>query len=134
MTKLETIEGIGSTYAQQLREAGISTVEGLLEAGATPKGRKEMRETTGIGAEFILDWVNRADMMRIRGIGEEYGDLLERAGVDTVPELAQRNPENLHQKMIEVNAEEELVRRPPSQSMVEQWVEQAKELPRVVHY
>jgi predicted flap endonuclease-1-like 5' DNA nuclease len=134
MTKLEIIEGIGPIYAQQLREAGISTIEGLLESGATPEGRKEIQEATGIGAEFILDWVNRADLMRIRGIGEEYSDLLEKAGVDTVPELAQRNAENLYQKMNEVNADKELVRRPPSQSMVEEWVQQAKGLPRAVHY
>lgn len=134
MTKLEIIEGIGPTYAQQLREAGIGTVEALLEAGATPDGRRELHETTGIGDEFILDWVNRADLMRVRGVGEEYSDLLERAGVDTVVELARRNPENLHQTMMEVNAEEELVRRPPSQGMVAQWVQHAKELQRVVSY
>ncbi len=134
MTKLETIEGIGPTYAQQLREAGIGSVEALLEEGATPEGRQEIRETTGIGAELVLDWVNRADLMRIRGVGEEYSDLLEWAGVDTVVELAQRNPENLYRKIIEVNEEKKLVRRPPSQGMVEQWVEQAKALPRAVSY
>ncbi|MEA3377693.1 MAG: DUF4332 domain-containing protein [Chloroflexota bacterium] len=134
MTKLEIIEGIGSTYAQKLREAGIGSIEALLEEGATPEGRKELQESTGIGAEFILDWVNRADLMRIRGVGEEYSDLLEWAGVDTVVELAQRNPENLYQKVLGVNAERKLVRRPPSSGMVEDWVRQAKALPRVVSY
>jgi predicted flap endonuclease-1-like 5' DNA nuclease len=134
MTKLATIEGIGPTYAQQLREAGIGSVEALLEAGATSQGRQEIHEATDIGDEFILDWVNRADLMRVKGVGEEYSDLLERAGVDTVVELAQRNAGNLHRKLLEVNAEEELVRRPPSQTMVERWVQQAKELPRVVSY
>jgi predicted flap endonuclease-1-like 5' DNA nuclease len=134
VAKLETIEGIGATYAQQLRDAGVGSVETLLETGATPEGRKELEETTGIGGEFILDWVNRADLMRIRGVGEEYSDLLERAGVDTVPELAQRNAGNLYQKMMDVNAEEELVRRPPTETMVEEWVKQAKTLPRAVFY
>lgn len=134
MTKLEIIEGIGLTYAQKLRKAGIGSIEALLEKGATPEGRQELQESTGIGAEFILDWVNRADLMRIRGVGEEYSDLLEWAGVDTVVELAQRNPENLYQKLLEVNAEKELVRRPPSSGMVEDWVQQAKALPRVMSY
>jgi predicted flap endonuclease-1-like 5' DNA nuclease len=134
MAKLEIIEGIGPVYAQKLREAGFSTIEALLKTGATPAGRKEIQEATGIGAEFILDWVNRADLMRIRGVGEEYSDLLEKAGVDTVVELAQRNADNLYQKVIEVNAEKQLVRRPPSRGMVGQWVQQAKALPRVVTY
>jgi predicted flap endonuclease-1-like 5' DNA nuclease len=134
MARLEIIEGIGPVYAQKLREAGINTTNALLKAGATPEGRKELREATGIGAEFILDWVNRADLMRIRGVGEEYSDLLEKAGVDTVVELAQRNSGNLYQKLIEINAEKRLVRRPPSQTMVDQWVQRAKALPRVVSY
>jgi predicted flap endonuclease-1-like 5' DNA nuclease len=134
MTKLETIEGIAETYAGQLREAGIGSVEALLDAGSTPDGREEIEQATGIGGEFILDWVNRADLMRIRGVGEEYSDLLERAGVDTVVELAQRNAGNLYQKMLEVNDEEELVRRPPTETMVEEWVKQAKSMPRVVSY
>jgi predicted flap endonuclease-1-like 5' DNA nuclease len=134
MAKLETIEGIGLVYAEKLRAAGIRTVEALLRAGATPEGRKELAERTGIGDEVILDWVNRADLMRVRGVGEEYSDLLEKAGVDTVVELAQRNPDNLHQKLLEVNAEKRLVRRPPTRGMVARWVEQAKVLPRVVSY
>ncbi|MFW6135599.1 MAG: DUF4332 domain-containing protein [Chloroflexota bacterium] len=134
MTKLEVIEGIGPIYAQKLRQVGIGSIEALLETGATPEGRQELQENTGIGAEFILDWVNRADLMRIRGVGEEYSDLLEWAGVDTVVELAQRNPENLYQKLLEVNAEKKLVRRPPARNMVKDWVEQAKALPRGVSY
>jgi predicted flap endonuclease-1-like 5' DNA nuclease len=134
MARLEIIEGIGPVYAQKLREAGIRTIEALLKIGATPAGRKEIQEATGIGAEFILDWVNRADLMRVRGVGEEYSDLLEKGGVDTVVELAQRNSDNLYQKLIEVNAEKRLVRRPPSRSMVDQWVQQAKALPRKVSY
>jgi len=132
--KLEAIEGIGSVYAEKLRAAGIRSVRALLHAGATPEGRKELEEGTGIGHEYIMDWVNRADLMRIPGIGEEYSDLLEKAGVDTVPELAQRNPDNLHAKLLEINAEKRLVRRPPSRSLVVRWVEHAKRLPRVVSY
>jgi predicted flap endonuclease-1-like 5' DNA nuclease len=134
MAKLETIEGIGLVYAEKLRAAGIRTVEALLRAGATPEGRKELAERTGIGDEYIMDWVNRADLMRVRGVGEEYSDLLEKAGVDTVVELAQRYPDNLHQKLLEVNMEKRLVRRPPTWGMVARWVEQAKVLPRVVSY
>jgi predicted flap endonuclease-1-like 5' DNA nuclease len=134
MAKIETIEGIGLVYVEKLRAAGIRTVEALLRAGATPEGRKELAERTGIGDEYILDWVNRADLMRVRGVGEEYSDLLEKAGVDTVIELAQRNPDNLHQKLLEVNVEKRLVRRPPTRGMVTRWVEHAKALPRIVSY
>jgi len=134
MAKLETIEGIGMVYAEKLRAAGIGTIEALLRAGATPEGRKEVAERTGIGDEYILDWVNRADLMRVRGVGEEYSDLLEKAGVDTVIELAQRNPDNLYKKLLEVNAEKRLVRRLPNRGMVARWVEEAKVLPRVVSY
>ena len=134
MAKLETIEGIGPIYAEKLRAAGIRTIEALLSAGATPEGRKELAEKTGIGDEYILDWVNRADLMRIRGVGEEYSDLLEKAGVDTVVELARRNPDNLYEKLVEVNAEKRLVRRLPTRETVAGWVEEAKTLPRVVSY
>jgi len=134
MARLEIVEGIGPVYAEKLRAAGVRSVNALLQAGATPKGRKELAEKTGIGDERILDWVNRADLMRISGIGEEYSDLLEWAGVDTVPELAKRNPDNLHKSMLEVNEEKRLVRRPPTRNMVARWVEQAKTLERIVSY
>jgi predicted flap endonuclease-1-like 5' DNA nuclease len=134
MSKLEQIEGIGPIYAEKLRVAGIRSVEALLRNGATPEGRREVEERSGIGHEYILDWVNRADLMRVRGVGEEYSDLLEKAGVDTVVELAQRNPDSLHEKLLEVNEEKRLVRRPPSRGTVSDWVEQAKAMPRVVSY
>jgi predicted flap endonuclease-1-like 5' DNA nuclease len=134
MAKLEIIEGIGPVYAEKLRAAGIGSVSALLRAGATPEGRRDLEEKTGIGHEYILDWVNRADLMRIRGIGEEYSDLLEWAGVDTVPELAQRSADNLYKKILEVNEEKELVRRPPTRDMVARWIEQAKTLERAVSY
>ena len=113
---------------------GVQTVEALLERGATPQGRQELAEVTGLGNKRILEWVNHADLFRIKGIGEEYSDLLEEAGVDTVPELAQRTPANLYAKMQEVNAEKKLVRRVPPLSSVRSWIEQAKALPRIVLY
>jgi predicted flap endonuclease-1-like 5' DNA nuclease len=134
MTRLITIEGIGETYAQKLKEAGFTTTEAFLEKGATPQGRKALAEQTGISGKLILEWINRADLYRIKGVSEEYSDLLEAAGVDTVPELAQRNAENLYAKLGEVNAAKKLVRRLPTQSQVSNWIEQAKALPRVVTY
>ena len=134
MTKLALIEGIGPVYAQKLQEAGIQTVQALLDQGATPQGRDKLAELTGLSGKLILEWVNHADLFRIKGVGEEYSDLLEEAGVDTVPELAQRNAENLCAKLQEVNAEKRLVRRVPPLSMVADWIKQAKELPRVIQY
>jgi len=134
MTKLISIEGIGETYNQKLQEIGVKDVEALLEAGKTPQGRKDLAEKSGITGKLILEWVNRADLYRIKGIGEEYSDLLEAAGVDTVPELAQRRAENLLEKTKTVNAEKKLVRRLPTLVQVSDWIEQAKNLPRVVTY
>jgi predicted flap endonuclease-1-like 5' DNA nuclease len=134
VAKLEEIEGIGPVYAAKLRAAGIRSVTALLRAGATPAKRKELEARAGVGREYILDWVNRADLMRVEGVGEEYSDLLDKAGVDTVVELARRDPDNLHAKMLEVNAKKRLVRRAPSRGMVAQWVAHAKVLPRVVSY
>jgi len=134
MASIIDIEGIGPVYAEKLKAAGVATTEALLQVGATPKGRHELAEKTGISGQLILEWVNRADLFRIKGIGEEYSDLLEAAGVDTVPELAQRNPENLYQALIATNEQKKLVRRLPTQEAVASWVEQAKALPRVVTY
>ena len=134
MPRLEIIEGIGPVYAAKLREAGIATTEALLKKGASRQGRQELAARTGLSEGQILEWVNHADLFRIKGIGPEYADLLEAAGVDTVPELAQRNPDNLYQKLIEVNATKKLVRRLPTLDMVKDWVAQAKVLPRVIEY
>ena len=134
MTKIMDIEGIGPAYAGKLQGVGIRSVEALLEAGAHPKGRQDLAEKAGIDKDLILEWVNHADLYRIKGVGEEYSDLLEEAGVDTVVELATRNPGNLFKKILEVNGEKKLVRRPPSQKMVEDWVLQAKDMPRAVFY
>jgi predicted flap endonuclease-1-like 5' DNA nuclease len=134
MANIQEIEGIGPVYGGKLAGVGVETVEGLLERGASPAGRKALVEATGISGKRILKWVNRADLARVKGVGEEYADLLELAGVDTVPELAQRNPENLHAKMAEINDERKLVRRLPPLSAVQGWVAQAKELGRVITY
>jgi predicted flap endonuclease-1-like 5' DNA nuclease len=134
MAKIMAIEGVGEVYAQKLQEAGIRTTQALLEKGASPQGRKEIAEKTGITGTLILEWVNHADLFRIKGVGEEYSDLLEAAGVDTVPELAQRNPEHLYQKLVEVNQEKKLVRQLPTGGQVSDWIEQAKRMPRVVTY
>lgn len=134
MAKLTEIEGIGEVYAQKLQEAGVGTLDQLLEKGAAPTGRKEIAEKAGVSEKLILRWANMADLFRIKGVGEEYADLLEAAGVDTVPELAQRNAENLHKKLAEVNEAKNLVRRVPTQGEVSEWVGQAKQLPRVLTY
>jgi predicted flap endonuclease-1-like 5' DNA nuclease len=134
MAKLLVVEGIGDVYAEKLKGAGIQTTEALLEAGKTPRGRQALEEKSGISGKLILEWVNRVDLFRIKGVGEEYSDLLEAAGVDTIPELAQRNAGNLYAKMVEVNKEKELVRRLPTQAQVNDWVNQAKDLPRVITY
>ena len=134
MAKLTEIEGIGEVYAQKLQGAGVGTLDQLLEKGAAPTGRKEIAEKAGVSEKLILRWANMADLFRIKGVGEEYADLLEAAGVDTVPELAQRNAENLHKKLAEVNEAKNLVRRVPTQGEVSEWVGQAKQLPRVLTY
>ncbi len=134
MTKLQTIEGIGDEYARRLVEASIDSVEALLQAGSTPAGRKKVSEDADVSGTLVLEWVNRADLYRVPGIQEEYSDLLEAAGVDTVPELAQRNPDNLFDTLQVVNEEKKLVRRLPSRGQVANWVASAKELPRIVTY
>jgi len=134
MAKIVDVEGIGSKYAGKLQKAGVSTADALLKAGMTPKGRKELAEKTGIGDALILQWVNHVDLYRIKGIGSEYSDLLEAAGVDTVPELAQRKAANLTQKMVAINKEKKLVRKLPVEKQVSDWIEQAKKLPRVITY
>jgi predicted flap endonuclease-1-like 5' DNA nuclease len=131
---ISEIEGIGPKYKDQLASQKIYTIVELLDAGATPEGRKTLAEKTGISPKLILEWVNIADLFRIKGVGEEYADLLEEAGVDTVKELATRNPENLHKKIEEVNKAKKLVRRTPSASMVKAWIEEATTLPRKIEY
>ncbi len=128
------VEGIGPGYAGQLEGVGVKTTDDLLARGATPKGREELEAASGISHTLILKWINRVDLYRIKGIGSEYSDLLEIAGVDTVPELAQRNAANLTETLAEANAARNLVRRLPTVEMVAAWIAEAKTLPRVVQY
>jgi predicted flap endonuclease-1-like 5' DNA nuclease len=132
--KIQEIEGIGPAMAEKLAGAGITTVEQLLSEGGTKAGRDALAGKTGLNAGVILTWVNKADLFRIKGIGEEYSDLLVAAGVDTVPELAQRNAANLTAKMAEVNEAKKLVRALPAEGTVAGWIDQAKELPKAVHH
>ncbi len=132
MTKLSNIEGIGPTYAAKLEAAGITSEENLLKVCCEKKGRADISEKSGVSEKQILNWVNRADLSRVKGVSTQYADLLECAGVDTIPELATRNAENLQQKMAEVNADKKLVRKVPSAKQVTDWVAQAKELPRLI--
>lgn len=132
--RLEDIEGVGKVYAQKLNEAGVANVAVLLEKGSTPEGRKQLSDATGISDKLILHWVNIADFYRIKGIGQEYSELLGAAGVNNVPELAKSDPANLVEKMKAANEQKKLVRRLPVLSQAESWVHQAKSLPSVVTY
>lgn len=134
MASIDAIEGISHKQATRLRKARIRTVEAMLRRGATRRGRREIASATDIPENLILVWVNRADLMRVGGVGEEYSDLLEAAGVDTVKELRRRNSANLLVSMIEVNNKKRLVRRLPTEAMVQRWVDHAKELEPVVRY
>jgi predicted flap endonuclease-1-like 5' DNA nuclease len=134
LTNILNIQGIEPTYAESLATAGINSIEKLLESGSSKNGRTGISQSTGISEKLILEWVNRADLTRVKGIGEKYSDLLEVAGVDTVVELSKRVPENLHAKMVEVNEANKRVTRNPTLSEVKSWIEQAKELPRMIQY
>lgn len=131
---IKAIEGVGDHYASKLQAAGVRTTQGLLKRCATRKDRTQFAAQTGISEDKILEWVNRSDLMRVRGVGEEYSDLLEVAGVDTVKELRNRNPQNLHQAVLEANAIKRVVRRPPALSEIERWVAHAKTLPPIITY
>ena len=128
------IEGIGLEYSKKLNNANIRTTNELLDAGGTKQGRKELAEKTGISETIILEWVNMADLFRIKGIAEEYSDLLKEAGVSTVVELSRRNPENLYDTLVGVNETKKRVQRPPSLGQIKNWIEQAKTLDRKVDY
>jgi predicted flap endonuclease-1-like 5' DNA nuclease len=134
VAKLDTIEGIGPALSEKLSDAGIGSIAALLESGGTKKGRAALAEKSGVSEAQLLKFVNHADLMRIKGIGGEYSELLEQAGVDTVPELGQRNAANLTTKMEAINVEKKLVRSTPSASQVEGWIDEAKGLPKAVHH
>ncbi|MEQ8745415.1 DUF4332 domain-containing protein [Pyruvatibacter sp.] len=131
---IEDIEGVGPAYAEALAKAGIKTTADLLAIGASKNGRGDIARDSGLSEKLILKWVNHADLMRISGIGGEYAELLEAAGVDTVKELKHRNAANLAEALQKTNDEKKLTRQVPSESMVTKWVEQAKGMePGVSH-
>ena len=132
VARIVEVEGIGAVYARKLADAGLRTTDDLIKVAGGAAGRKKLADSTGIDEAKILQWVNRADLMRIKGIGGEYSDLLEAAGVDTVKELATRVPANLQAKLAEVNEAQKLVRRVPSESVVSGWVSEAKSVPSLV--
>lgn len=132
--KIIDIEGIGNVNAKKLVEAGINTVDDLLQKAKNPAGRKTIEETTGISGKSILKWTNHADLMRINGVGPQFSELLEAAGVDTVKELKHRVADNLQQKLEEINNKKNLVNRVPSVSEVQRMIDQAKELPAIMEY
>src|SRR3989442_13237425 len=118
------IADIASDLAAVLKEAGIRTTSGLLEAASNAKGRTRLAAKTGLDEKRILRWANLADRMRIKGIGEDYAHLLEAAGVDTVKELKYRNPSNLAKAMADANTKRKLVRLLPSERTGARWIEQ----------
>jgi predicted flap endonuclease-1-like 5' DNA nuclease len=131
---IEDVEGIGPAIGEKLRTAGVADTDALLAGAKTPALRKALAEAAGLSEKQILKFANMVDLYRIKGVGSEYAELLEAAGVDTVPELAQRNAENLAKKLAAVNEEKNLTRRVPSESEVTRWVEEAKTLPRMLEY
>jgi predicted flap endonuclease-1-like 5' DNA nuclease len=134
MTKIENIEGIGESYAAKLRDSGVHSVEDLLTQGGSPAGRTDLARKSGINPKLVLRWVNHADLFRVKGVASEMAELLEAAGVDSVIELSHRLAENLQQKMATMNAEKHVVRQVPTAPHVQNWIEQAKTLPRAVTY
>jgi predicted flap endonuclease-1-like 5' DNA nuclease len=131
---LVKIEGIGAKYAKILGKAGIKTTGALLKKARTRKQREELAKVTGISKKLILEWANLADLMRIKGIGEEWSDLLEEAGVDTVKELKNRKADNLYKAMVKINDKKKLVRRLPPRSYVKNWIKQAAKLKPILTY
>ncbi|MBA4254432.1 MAG: DUF4332 domain-containing protein [Polaromonas sp.] len=132
--KIEDVEGIGPTIGAKLRAAGVKDTDGLLAHCGTPKQRKDLADQTGLSGAQVLKFANMVDLYRISGVGSEYAELLEVAGVNTVPQLARRNAANLAQAMAEVNEQKKLTRRPPSATEVAKWIAQAQDLPRVLEY
>jgi predicted flap endonuclease-1-like 5' DNA nuclease len=133
--KIEAVEGVGAVFAAKLVDAGVTSTDDLLASGGTARGREVLAAATGISAKQLLQWVNHVDLMRIDGVGSEYADLLEAAGVDSPSELAQRNAANLAITFAEVvAARPNIVRRVPSEETVAGWVAQAKGLATVVSH
>jgi predicted flap endonuclease-1-like 5' DNA nuclease len=131
---IRDIEGIGETTAKKFNNLGVYTIDDMLAKGGTPDKREELAVATGFTENQILEWVNRADLHRVKGIGSEYADLLETAGVDNVAELAQRNPEFLTERLRAVNQEKQIIPNVPGTQLIEEWILKAKSLPKAVEY
>lgn len=131
---IENVEGIGPVTGEKLRAVGVHKSDDLLSKAQTPAQRKALAEATGLSAQQILKFANMVDLFRIKGVGGQYAELLEAAGVDTVAELARRRADNLTQAMAEANTKAPKVRRVPTLSEVTKWVAHAKELPRTLTY
>ncbi|PIE25506.1 MAG: ferredoxin [Planctomycetota bacterium] len=132
--KITEVEGIGPSHSEKLKTVGIDSTDDFLKLCCSKKGRNEVAEKTGISQKLILSWTNMADLMRIGGIGKQFAELLEAAGVDTVKELATRNAANLATKMTEVNAEKNLTKGAVTEGQVQGWIDEAKKTDPVVTY
>ncbi len=128
------IEGIGVVFAEKLANTGIVTTDDLLRECASPAGRKNVTGATGISETLVLKWTNMADLMRISGVGPQFSELLNGAGVDTVKELRTRNTANLAAKMEEVNSVKSLTRAVPPAATVEKWITAAKTMDPILTY
>jgi predicted flap endonuclease-1-like 5' DNA nuclease len=131
---IDEIEGIGQTYAQKLQAYQITTTTELLEKGSSKKERVQMADATGISESLILKWVNHADLFRVKGIAGQFSELLEAAGVDTVKELATRNAENLHEKLVQTNEKSNLTGRVPTVESLKEMIAHAKTLEAKITY
>ncbi len=134
MTSIVEVEGIGPAFAEKLKRAGVRSTESLLKRGSTAQGRKELSAASRIDESQLLKWINHADLFRVRGVGPEYSELLEAAGVDTVPELRQRKASALYEALVKTNEVKKVVRKLPTAEQVADWINQAKTLPRVIEY
>ena len=132
--KIIDIEGVGDVYAEKLIAAGINKVSELLAKCGPAKGRRDLAEATGIPEKLILRWTNHADLFRINGVGPQFAELLEAAGVDTVKEFRHRVAENLQPKLVETNEAKNICNRVPAVSEVQKMIDQAKELEPKVTY
>ncbi|CAN5809409.1 hypothetical protein BH23CHL8_BH23CHL8_32060 [soil metagenome] len=132
--RIDEIEGIGPAFREKLGKVGVENTRDLLEHAGSKRGRQKLAEATGIDEKRILAWVNLADLMRLNGVGSQFAELLEAAGVDSVKELRHRNAANLAKAMAETNAEKKLTRAVPSESQIGKWIDSAKETePAVSH-
>ena len=131
---INKLKGISPELEAKLKERGIKTADDLFNAGLTPLGREELAAFAGASSADILELVNRADLARIKGIAGVYADLLEEAGVDTIKELKGRVPENLHAKLLEINAHKNLTPKPPALKTVKTWVTLARRRRKFLQY